>query len=140
MYFLCLLINFPRIFLLNITKQFFKTFPPRSFIIFSSYIDIFVSKERNSVVQPNGDVSISFEIAISECHKSTLEFMYIDLTSMESRSKTRVIDDSSLINFTQWISGTQYMCVISLVLPSMHKMEVDSFNCSTSKFLYYSYI
>ena len=138
MYFLCLLINCPRIFLLNITKHFFKTFPPRSFIIF---LDIFVSKERNSVVQPKyGDVSISFEIAISECHKSTLEFIYIDLTSMESRSKTRVIDDSSLINFTQWILGTQYMCVISLVLPLMHRMEVDYFNCSTSKFLYYSYI
>ena len=91
------------------------------------------------MVQPNGDVSISFEIVISDCHESTLEFLYIDLTSMESSSKIRAIDESSLVNFTQRISGTQYMCVINLVLPSMYRVEVDSFNCSMSKFLYHSY-
>ena len=94
-----------------------------------------MSKERNSTVQPNGDVSISFEIAISDCHTSTLEFFFINLNSKESRSMKRGINESSLVNFTQWISDTQYICVINIVLPSNHRVEVDSFNCSMSKFL-----
>ena len=94
-----------------------------------------VMETINSTIQPNGDVSISYEITLSDCANFTLEFIEINLNTMGSRSIKRTMTSASTVNFEGRDLAAQYMCDIYLVLPSMHTIKLKSFDCSASKFL-----
>ena len=93
-----------------------------------------VMKTISSILQPNGDVSISYEISRSDCTDFTLEFIEINIDT-KSRSIIRTMTNASTVNFKGRDPAAQYMCDIYLVLPSMHELELESFICSESKFL-----
>ena len=93
-----------------------------------------VMKTINSILHHNGDVSISYEVTLSDCADFTLEFIEINLDT-RSRSIIRTMTNASTVNFEGRDPAAQYMCVIYLILPSMHELELESFNCSASKFL-----
>ena len=103
------------------------------FVVFF-YTDIMVMKTINSILQPNGDVSISYEISRSDCADFILEFIEIN-TDTRSRSIIRTTANASTVHFIGRDPAAQYMCAIYLVLPSMHEFELESFICSGSKFL-----
>ena len=93
-----------------------------------------VMKTIKSILQPNGDMSISYEISHSDCADFTLEFIEINIDT-RSRSIIRTMTNASTVNFKGRDPAAQYMCAIYLVLPSMHEFELEYFICSGSKFV-----